>query len=309
MNLRLILTSALSLTLFASAGSAQLTQLNSESLDTIERASGSELQGFGDGLADALSLSARSTSWNKSSFSAAVCLEDTMRYAEDERSKGYFGGLGFSAVTLMHFSGDVQNPDEVESGDIIWGGPDSLGLFTDNITNSWRLEFNPFEYRQKILGEFLGITTGVGFDWWRIAVENNHELSFDENTDQVVANILPEDSLDVQKHRLDAIYLRVPVLVSFRTSKKPDEGLHIEAGVVGGYRLVGQYFREFRQFTQVTTNTDKSFPFNGFSVNARFAFGYGNVSVVGEAGLIPTFAETRAPALHSGSVGIHFAFN
>lgn len=309
MNLPLIFSGALALTLFASAGSAQLTPLNSESLDTNDRAAGSYLHSFGDGLADALSLSARSTSWDKSSYSTAVCLEDTVRYTEDERSKGYFGGLGISAVTMMQFSGDVQNPDEVQSDDIIWGGPDSLGLFTDNITNSWRLEFNPFEYRQKILGEFLGITTGVGLDWWRIAVESNHELNFDETTDQVVANILPEDSLDVQKHRLDAIYLRVPVLVSFRTSKKPDEGLHIEAGVVGGYRLVGQYFREFRQFNQITTNTDKNFPFNGFSVNARFAFGYGNVSVVGEAGLIPTFAETRAPALHSGSVGIHFAFN
>jgi hypothetical protein len=90
MKLRLILSSTLAFALFANAGSAQLTALNSESLDTNDRAAGSHLQSFGDGLADALSLSARSTSWNKSSYSAAVCFEDTMRSTEDERSKGYF---------------------------------------------------------------------------------------------------------------------------------------------------------------------------------------------------------------------------
>jgi len=228
---------------------------------------------------------------------------------ESKKSKGYFGGLSFSTVTMLQFTGDVQNPDEVEKEDWSWGGPDTLGLFTSDVTNSWRIEFNPFEYRQKILGEFIGITTGIGFDWWRLSVNADRELYYDESTEQVASNVLPTDSLDVTSHRLDVAYIRVPLLVSVRTDRDADEGLHIEAGLVGGYRLVGQYFREYKTAFNTTTEKDNTFPLNPFSINARLSFGYGNVSVFGEAALLPTFEEVRSPAVHSGSVGIHFAFN
>lgn len=242
----------------------------------------------------------------------AVALDSTGTSAssnDKERSKGYFGGLSISAVTMMQFAGDVQNPDEVATEDFTWGAPDTLGLLTSDVTNSWRLEFNPFEYRQKILGEFLGITTGIGFDWWRMSVDANRELYYDESADQIASNLLPTDSLDVKKHRLDAVYVRLPILVSLRTAKEADEGLHLEAGVVGGYRLTGRYYREYDTNFNTTTQLDKSFPINPFSLNGRLAFGYGNVSVVAEIGLLPTFEETRSPAVNNGSVGIHFAFN
>ena len=278
---------------------------------------------IGAGFSDAIALNQRAlgrfssfgvetTNAISEDLLVRVCLDSTSTKGgakKDERSKGYFGGLSFAAVTPLQFAGDVQNPDAVETDDISWGAPDTLGLLTSDVTNSWRFEFNPFEYRQKILGEFLGITTGIGFDWWRMSVAGNRKLYFDEATDQVASELFPVDSLDVKKHRLDAVYVRLPILVSLRTDKDADEGLHLEAGLVGGYLLTGQYLREFDTPSNTTTEKDKTFPLNPFSVNARVAFGYGNVSVVAEAGLLPTFEEERGPALHNGSVGIHFAFN
>ena len=210
---------------------------------------------------------------------------------------------------MLEFTGDAQNPDEVEKEDWSWGGPDTLGLFTSDVTNSWRIEFNPFEYRQRVLGEFIGITTGIGFDWWRMSVDADRELYYDEATEQVASYVLPVDSLDVTSHRLDVVYIRVPFLLSIRTDRDADEGLHIEAGLIGGYRLIGQYFREYNTAFNTTTEKDKSFPLNPFSINARLSLGYGNVSVFGEVALLPTFEEVRSPAVHSGSVGLHFAFN
>lgn len=312
---RLIPCGALSVALLFSIPSEALSQ-NEGLMDTAT---------IGAGIADALLVNHKalhrtnnegtpSTISNKYPLPQdwTACIDSTgsgSSSQKDERSKGYFGGLSLSAITMMQFAGDVQNPDEVVTEDFTWGAPDTLGLLTSDVTNSWRLEFNPFEYRQKILGEFLGITTGIGFDWWRMSVDSNRELYYDEATDQIASTLLPADSLDVKKHRLDAVYVRLPILVSLRTDKDADEGLHLEAGVVGGYRLIGRYYREYDENFTTTTQQDKSFRINPFSINGRVAFGYGNVSVVAEIGLLPTFEETRSPAVNNGSVGIHLAFN
>lgn len=280
----------------------------------IEQEPAADATSFGAGLSDLIQFSLKSAdrgAMKSSGYAACDTLNGGKTDDSDNaRSKGYFGGVSLSAVTMMQFAGDIQDPNAVVTDDFTWGAPDSLGVLTDNVTQSFRIELNPFEHRQKILGEFLGITTGVGFDWWRIGVQEDRVMDFSAAVDSTVfSTVVPAGSTEAAKNRMDMLYARVPVLVSLRTSKKPDEGMHLEAGVVGGYRLFGRYFREVRETTTLDTRLEKDIPINPFSLNARVAFGYGNVSIVAEAGLLPTFEEVRAPALHSGSVGIHFAFN
>ena len=91
-------------------------------------------------------------------------------------------------------------------------------MVTDDALTSWRMELNPFEYRQRILGEFVAFTTGLGFDWWHFGVDNEHILQLDESTEMVTAQAVSGDSLNMQKNQLNAVYLRLAL------ADQPEDG-------------------------------------------------------------------------------------
>lgn len=218
-------------------------------------------------------------------------------------SEGYWGGISLNVVSMAQFQGDL------ESYNTSFGAPDHLGMELDDLTESWRVELNPFEYRQRFIGEYIAFTTGIGFDWWHIGIADEQSLYFAETEERVMAEQLSNDSIQVSRNHLDAVYLRLPILISLRTSRNGDQGLHIEAGLVGGYRIWSQYKNIYQTGANEIEITNKSFPINPYQLHARLALGFGNVSLLGEVSLLPFFEENRSPALHSMSLGLQFAFN
>jgi hypothetical protein len=240
------------------------------------------------------------------SFSQAfACDSVTTPKKEKKDSEGYWGGISISAVSMAQFQGNLEDYDAT------WGARDGLGLITDDALSSWRLELNPFEYRQRILGEFVGFTTGLGFDWWHVGVDNEHILQHDEAEDVVGSQVFNPDTLDIQKNNINAVYLRVPMLVSLRTSRSGSKGLHVEAGFVGAYMLGGSYQYEYRQAGSTTSVEEEDFPINPLQINARIGVGFKNVSLLAEASLLPFFEEEQVdqPTMHAFSLGLQFAFN
>ena len=218
-------------------------------------------------------------------------------------SEGYWGGLSASIVSMALIQGDLEDAQGM------WGSPQGLGLVTNEVSQSWRIGLNPFEHRQRLLGEFVALTTGIGFDWWHVSVDKDHTLVFDSDADLVVPQVGSSPPLDLTKNQMDAVYIRVPILASLRTSRFGDSGLHIEAGFVGAYRIFNQYSYSYTENEQTTKVTSKDIPINPLQLHARLGVGFGNVSLLTEMSLMPFFDETRSPAAHSISVGIHFAFN
>ena len=158
----------------------------------------------------------------------------------------------------------------------------------------------PVERRQKLLGEFLGITTGIGFDWIRLGVAPDRVLGFDASSETIVATALEANSVDVSVNHINAVYLRVPVLASVHLFRSGGSGLHAEGGFVAGYLLHGKYNREFQSGTTDTV-TEEDFPVAPLQLSARIGVGFGKVSLLGEAALLPFFDENPAdsPSMHS----------
>lgn len=230
---------------------------------------------------------------------------DTTSHAQRTKpdSEGNWGGLSFSNVSMAMFQGDLEDYSAQ------WGGVEGLGLALDDISRSRRIEVNPFEYRQRILGEFIAITTGFGFDWWHVAVDPNIRLDFDETLGQVVGHAVEATSSPLNKNRLDVVYLRMPILASVRSSRSGDRGMHVEAGFVGGYRIFNRYFQSYQENGSPIDVINREFPTNPFQIHAHVAVGFGSVSLLAEASLLPFFQEQRNPEMHSLSLGLHFAFN
>jgi len=230
---------------------------------------------------------------------------DSTQTKSKSESEGYWGGISLSAASMAQFQGNLENYDAS------WGARPDLGMVTDDALISWRMELNPFEYRQRILGEFVAFTTGLGFDWWHFGVDNEHILQLDESTEMVTALEVSGDSLNMQKNQLNAVYLRLPLLISLRTARSGSKGLHVEAGLVGGYLLGRSYEYEYKMNGSTSNFKEDNFPINPLQINARIGIGFKNVSLLGEASLLPFFDEvqTDAPTMHSFSLGLQFAFN
>ena len=219
-------------------------------------------------------------------------------------SKGNWSGLSFNALSMAQFQGNL------ESYDATWGARENLGLITDDAFESFRLSLNPFEKRQKLLGEFFGITTGIGFDWLRLGVDPDRHLVFDEASSTVLAEAVDLNSTTVHVNRVHAVYLRVPVLASVHLFRSGGKGLHAEGGLVAGYLLHGKYNREYEQgITEYATEED--FPVAPLQLSARLGIGFGKVSLLGEAALLPFFDENPvdSPSMHSFSLGLQIALN
>ena len=127
---------------------------------------------------------------------------DSTHTKSKTESEGYWGGISLSAASMAQFQGNLENYDAS------WGARPDLGMVTDDALISWRMELNPFEYRQRILGEFVAFTTGLGFDWWHFGVDNEHILQLDESTEMVTALEVSGDSVSYTHLTLPTI-LRV----------------------------------------------------------------------------------------------------
>jgi hypothetical protein len=142
-------------------------------------------------------------------------------------------------------------------------------------------------------------------------VDNSHILIHDETNDVITSESFNPDTINIQKNQLNAVFLRLPLLVSVRTARSGSKGIHVEAGFVGAYLLGNSYQYEVEQNGSTTTVKEKDFRVNPLQINARIGVGFKNVSLLGEASLLPFFDEvqTDQPTMHSFSLGLHFAFN
>ena len=141
---------------------------------------------------------------------AITCPSDSIDTRREKKieSKGNWRGLSFNALSMAQFQGNLEDYTAT------WGAREDLGLITDDAFESFRFSINPFERRQKLLGEFFGFTTGIGFDWIRLGIAPDRVLGYDEESDTVVAYDLQPVSTEVEINRINAVYLRVPLLAS-----------------------------------------------------------------------------------------------
>jgi hypothetical protein len=224
------------------------------------------------------------------------------RNIEEDRKDGYWAGFSFSGVGLV-----AGNPFQVGTDAPNTAEAESLGIETNNAFRSKRLEFNFAEQRWSTPGARLGITTGLGIDWWRVQVNPDQVLSLRATDNVIVAQASTDEK--VLANRLDWGHVRMPLLLSVRTHTAAEEGLHLEAGMVLGARVFGQYHREVENAGEDAETTVRNWNWNPFQVQSRVCLGFGNFSLVAEFPLTDWFIDTpNLAGYRTFSVGAHAAF-
>ncbi|MCF8379865.1 MAG: PorT family protein [Bacteroidales bacterium] len=106
------------------------------------------------------------------------------------------------------------------------------GYMDLNTGKSWNYNINFLEQDIKLIGEKLGLVTGLGFE-----ISNYH---FDEGNvitevNGVIERLDPPTQAD--KARLQTVFLNAPLLLEFQVPAGKKEKFFISAGVIGGVKL------------------------------------------------------------------------
>jgi hypothetical protein len=242
--------------------------------------------------------------------SALECSDSTRAVSAAERKKwaqqGHWAGFGAGTGIFMHHADGAEwDAFRLLSDQVVFEAPQGWHLETANVSSNWRLEANPIEYRQRILGNLVGITTGVGVDWWRFDIDAEYRWQPDTQA-VVVENV---GSGEVLRNRVNMGWVRIPLLASVRTAREADKGLHVEAGAVAGYRVFGGLVREYKSSGSVTRESSNDLAFNTFQLNARVLVGIRKVSVFAEVPLLPLFTSPSDHFASVGTLGLHVAMH
>lgn len=219
---------------------------------------------------------------------------------------------------------DVEDGDEKDnnsSHDGHWAGVDfgvnmlTNGQFKSSFPNSPQWENDPaksfywnlnlFDHRFNIYKEYVGITTGIGFNFNQIGLKNNYILN--ENADSIW---VVQDTINkYSKNKLRATYLQVPLLLEFNTNSNDDKSFYFAAGVIGGIRLASSVKRKLDQTGVDTKEKVKgAYGLNAFKLDGTVRMGYSDWGVFANYSLLPLFDTKKTDEVYPLTFGLTYNF-
>jgi hypothetical protein len=170
---------------------------------------------------------------------------------------------------------------------------------------SINFQFNVWEKRFPIYKEYVGVTTGLGFQWNRYGLEKNVDIASNADSIYAVNNIM----VNYNKNVLRSTYLQIPLLLEFNSNKDESKNWHLSIGVVGGVRIASSWKTKWEEDGKpLKAKTKDDFNFNSLSANAYAQIGYGNLGLFVQYGLTDVFRPGKGPELNPVSGGVIFNF-
>ena len=250
---------------------------------------------------------------------------------EPDTTRFKMGGVEF--IIVDHDTVAVQDEEDmddndweesVDKGDLTyWSGFHvgvnmlmnedlGTGLSADHLqidpANSFSYSFNFMETRIRIIKDYFGIVTGVGFTNSRYGFSNDH-LRLASDADSTWGF---HDSTLVSgfnKNQLRVNYFNIPILFNINTSKDPDRNFHIAFGLIGGVRIGSKVKYKYDVFGGESTDKEKGrYNLNAFSVAATARMGYRNFGIFANYSALPLFEKGKSEMAFPLTFGASFHF-
>ena len=225
------------------------------------------------------------------------------------------------AIENWDSDNDCDNCETSGDGNAIWAGfgvnangfmntnkqlatTSELGFLALDPAKSIGLQLNFAEKRFPIINDYLGVVTGLGFNWNRYSIKGDYDFSVVNDT--LIANTT---GVNYAKNVLSSTYLQAPLLLQISTSKNANQAWNISAGVVGGIRIDARQMQKWE--ADGKKNKDKTkddFQFNPFQASLMATVGYGDWSLYMTYGLSDIFNEGSAPKVRGVNAGILLSF-
>jgi len=224
--------------------------------------------------------------------------------------------VGCSDDDLTHWGGIdlgikfLMNPDNSipKSGDSTWLDLDYGHSF------SWN--FNLIEKKIKIVDNYVGLITGLGFSYNSYGLQNKINISTQYNTYDTLGNVASTvdstmfsqstGTIEYSKNKLRTSSLRIPLLLEFNTNNVDnDKSFHVAGGVIGGWTFRTMHRTDYTENGIEYKNKSKGeFNTNKFTLDAHVRVGYKNFTLFANYGLTPFFEKDKGPEVYPLTVGL-----
>ena len=199
-----------------------------------------------------------------------------------------------------------------------WGAFD-FGFVSTNSSDEWSnkvfqstsIGLNLIEYKWPVFKQ-LGITTGLGFNFRTITLQNQYTMVSTDSTITLESGYptLYDTLASIRYYTFNQSFLQIPVLLDFSTKTRQAKALSISAGVIGGLRMYANHqlqgkYSNGDKFTNQMRD-DKKFHSNLLNLDATLRVGYGAIGVFGTYSLTSLFHKDAAPKINPFCVGISF---
>ena len=239
----------------------------------------------------------------------------------------------FSALIILNFSLsfsqkikrssniriDSTSSDEKNLYNGQWQGFD-IGFMSTNKSEQWSnkviqstsLGINIFEYKIPLFKQYIGITTGFGFNIKTFTFGDDYSfLSTDSTIDLVTGNpSLYDANATIKSSTLNQGFFQIPLLLDFSTKKSQKKSISLAVGVVGGirlftnHRLQGKYSNGDKFNNVIRDN--KYFHTNLLSLDGMVRVAYGPIGLFGSYNLNGLFKKDAVEKISPISIGVSF---
>lgn len=167
---------------------------------------------------------------------------------------------------------------------------------------SWNL--NVLEHKFPIYKNYVGITTGLGFNWTQIGLR---QYILNDSADSLW--VVKDSVNDYKKNKLRAIYLTAPLMFEFCTSADGDEGFFLAAGVIGGVRI-GSSTKSVIESNnnKIKTRDRGTMGLDAFRLDAAVKLGYQDWGVFANYSIIPLFDTDKTVGVYPLTFGLSYNF-
>ena len=192
-------------------------------------------------------------------------------------------------------------------------GPAAGDEFMDLHTGkSWNVNLNVMEFNVGLIGNSVGLVTGLGFEFNDYRFDNPITLVKDELNNNV---IIPFDytvefvpAIYPTKSKLSTTYITVPLILEFQVpSQKKKNRFFISGGVIGGLKVGSHTKVVYRD--EGSKQKDKvrdDFNLSPFRYGVTARIGMGPLNLFGNYYFTPLFENNKGPELYPFSIGLRF---
>ncbi len=213
----------------------------------------------------------------------------------------------YSSDDLTYWSGFEVGINLPVNGDFA-NSFDSQHLQIDP-AQSFVYNFNLFEKRIRIINDYFGIVTGLGFTNSRYGFKDNN-LRLAANSDSTFG--VRDTTLfnGFSKNQLRVNTFNVPLLFQINTSKNEDKNFHLAFGAIGGVRIGSnvKYKYDLEGGGDNKTKEKGRYNLNAFQVLGTVRMGYNDFGLFANYDVLSLFEEDKSEIAYPLSFGLSFHF-
>lgn len=176
-------------------------------------------------------------------------------------------------------------------------------------SQSFVYSFNFAEQRIRIIKDYFGIVTGLGFTNSRYGFDNDR-MRLRTNSDSTYGETDTTLFNGFSKNQLRINTINVPLLFQINTSKNEDNNFHISFGAIGGLRLGSnvKYKYDLASGGDTKNKEKGKFNLNPFQVMGTVRMGYKDFGLFANYDLLSLYKTDKSELAYPFSFGasLHF---